>query len=241
MTQNGIVRIRNLSKTYNQERHICTVLDQINLDIYAGEFLIVLGVSGSGKSTLLNLISGIDNADGGQIHINGTDIAALSEYERTLFRRDHIGIVFQFFNLIPTLTVLENVTLPLELSGINRRTSEKQGRNLLARVGLADRANDFPDKLSGGEQQRVAIARALIHEPMLVLADEPTGNLDEETGNNVLSLLLELTREAGKTLVMATHNTEIVPLADRVGRIHDGKLVIATHHPTTSPANTEPS
>ncbi|MBC7812451.1 MAG: ABC transporter ATP-binding protein, partial [Burkholderiales bacterium] len=157
-----------------------------------------------------------------------TDITALNEHQQTLFRRDHIGIIFQFFNLIPTLTVLENVTLPCELRGAGKDIAE-QGRALLERVGLANRADAFPDKLSGGEQQRVAIARALIAEPTLVLADEPTGNLDEETGQSVLSLLLELTRYVGKTLLMATHNPEIVPLADRVCRIHDGKLMVAVN------------
>lgn len=134
--------------------------------------------------------------------------------------------MFQFFNLIPTLTVLENITLPRELAGVDRRQAQQRARDLLARVGLANRADAYPDKLSGGEQQRVAIARALAHEPLLVLADEPTGNLDEETGESVLRLLLELTRDAGRTLIMATHNPEIVPLADRVARLHEGQLYI---------------
>jgi putative ABC transport system ATP-binding protein len=221
-----LVQLRDVAKTYRQDCADCAVLDGIDLEIAAGEFLALLGVSGSGKSTLLNLISGIDSADRGEILIDRTDITALDETSRTLFRREHIGIVFQFFNLIPTLTVLENVTLPLELRGTNRRESGRHGLALLQRVGLADRANDFPDRLSGGEQQRVAIARALVHQPALVLADEPTGNLDEDTGEKVLGLLLELTREMGKTLVMATHDPGIVPFADRVVRIHDGKLVL---------------
>jgi len=228
-----LVRLRDVAKTYRQDCADCAVLDGIDLEIVAGEFVALLGVSGSGKSTLLNLISGIDSADRGEILIDKTDITALDETSRTLFRREHIGIVFQFFNLIPTLTVLENVTLPLELRGTNRRESGRQGLALLRRVGLADRANDFPDRLSGGEQQRVAIARALVHQPALVLADEPTGNLDEDTGERVLGLLLELTREMGKTLVMATHDPGINPFADRVVRIHDGKLVL---QPAASPA-----
>ncbi len=219
-----LVTIRALSKTYNPACEHCAVLNGVDLDIYPGEMLVLLGASGSGKSTLLNLISGIDNPDAGRVTIQGTAITALSETERTLFRRDHIGIVFQFFNLIPTLTVLENVTLPLELRSVARRAAEARGRKLLARVGLDDRARDFPDKLSGGEQQRVAIARALAIEPALVLADEPTGNLDADTGRSVLALLLELTRQAGKTLVMATHDPAVVPLADRVFRIHEGHL-----------------
>ena len=223
---NTLVRLRSLSKRYSEADSTLTVLNNVDLDIQAGEFFLLLGSSGSGKSTLLNLISGIDQPSEGAVIINGTDITNLNEHQRTLFRRDHIGIVFQFFNLLPTLTVLENITLPQELQGVRRKESEAKARALLERVGLADRAEDFPDKLSGGEQQRVAIARALIHGPLLLLADEPTGNLDEETGEAVLALLLELTREVGKTLVMATHNPSIVPLADRVCRLHHGKLIV---------------
>lgn len=227
-----IVRIRNLSKTYAEGGRARTVLDAIDLDITPGEFFVMLGKSGSGKSTLLNLISGIDKPDNpttAQIFIGHTDITKLNETAQTLFRRDHIGIIFQFFNLIPTLTVLENITLPLELRGQPKRRIEQSAMQVLERVGLVSRADAFPDQLSGGEQQRIAIARAILHEPMLVLADEPTGNLDEDTGIRVLSLLLELTRASGKTLVMATHNPEIIPLADRVCRIHEGKLIV-THH-----------
>jgi putative ABC transport system ATP-binding protein len=232
-----ILQIRDLTKHYEEGNQSRSILNHVNLEIETGEFFVLLGKSGSGKSTLLNLISGIDRADGGQVIIGETDIIALDEKRQTLFRRDHIGIIFQFFNLIPTLTVLENIMLPSELRGINRQKIEQSARRLLERVGLADRADTFPDKLSGGEQQRVAIARALVHEPILVLADEPTGNLDEDTGRNVLKLLLELTRDAGKTLVMATHNPEIIPLADRVCRIHEGKLVLtADHEPIVSAA-----
>jgi putative ABC transport system ATP-binding protein len=226
-----IVKVRSLSKTYNEGGDDRLILDAVNLDIIEGEFFVILGKSGSGKSTFLNLLSGIDHPDSTpkpQIIVGGTEITTLDETTRTLYRRDNIGIVFQFFNLIPTLTVLENVTMPLELRGQKRRTAEEAGRRLLARVGLEHRSDGFPDKLSGGEQQRVALARALVHEPLVVLADEPTGNLDEENGQLVLELLLELTRDAGKTLIMATHNPEIVPRADRVCRIHDGELVI-TH------------
>ena len=229
----AIVQIRNLSKTYAEGGITREILTRVNMDIDEGEFFVLLGKSGSGKSTLLNLISGIDVADDGEINVNGTNITHLNDRQLTLFRREHIGIVFQFFNLIPTLTVLENITLPLELRGIGTSEGARRARALLERVELVDRADAFPDKLSGGEQQRVAIARALAHEPDLVLADEPTGNLDEETGQHVLGLLLELTRDAGKTLVMATHNPEIVPLADRVCRIHDGKLMVTANefHP----------
>jgi len=229
-----VVRVRNLSKSYIQggkERH---VLDAVDLDIYTGEFFVLLGKSGSGKSTLLNLISLIDKPDTGQIFVQDTEITKLNERQQTIFRRDNIGIVFQFFNLIPTLTVIENITLPQELAGKSRKDAETKGRALLDRVGLGNRAESFPDKLSGGEQQRVAIARALAHEPSVILADEPTGNLDEETGKQVLELLLELSRQAGKTLIMATHNPEIIPLANRVARIHEGKLQLTNQNPEES-------
>lgn len=227
-----ILQIHGLTKTYVEGSAPRLILDAVDLDVPTGEFFVLLGKSGSGKSTLLNLVSGIDRVDGGTILLDGTDITRLNDREMTLFRRSRIGIVFQFFNLIPTLTVLENITLPLELGGRDRRDGEQRARRMLERVGLADRAAAFPDKLSGGEQQRVAIARALVAEPAVVVADEPTGNLDEETGQQVLRLLLELTRDAGRTLIMATHNPEIVPFADRVCRIHDGKLFITMQsHP----------
>jgi putative ABC transport system ATP-binding protein len=200
------------------------VLKGASTDFFEGEFAVVLGKSGSGKSTMLNLVAGIDEPDSGDVLIAGTNITALSEHDRTIFRRDNLGIVFQFFNLIPTLTVLENITLPYELRGTNRRQNDKRARELLERVGLPDRAGTFPDKLSGGEQQRVAIARALVHEPRLILADEPTGNLDGDTSDTVLKLLLDLTRELGRTLIMVTHSMEVVPMADRVFRLQHGVL-----------------
>lgn len=220
-----IVQIRKLSKTFQEGGRSRTVLDELTADFLEGEFAVLLGRSGSGKSTLLNLISGIEKPTNGEVEVNGAQITRLSERERTLFRRDNIGFVFQFFNLIPTLTVLENVTLPQELAGNSARSLYEPALELLSQVGLADRRDAFPDKLSGGEQQRVAIARALAHNPLLVLADEPTGNLDEETGEKVLNILLSLTRAAGKTLIMATHSPEVIPLADRVFSIHDGRLV----------------
>lgn len=223
-----VVRVENLRKSYELGGKIRHVLDDVTLNIYEGEFFVLLGKSGSGKSTLLNLVSAIDTPDTGRIFIDKIEITALNERDQTLFRRDNIGFVFQFFNLIPTLTVLENITLPQELAGLARKQAESHGLKLLEQVGLDNRADSFPDKLSGGEQQRVAIARALAHEPAIVLADEPTGNLDEETGQRVLQLLLDLTRNAGKTLIMATHSPEIVPLADRVARIQDGKFHIGT-------------
>jgi putative ABC transport system ATP-binding protein len=230
-----LLRLEQLSKVYTEAGQQRPVLDTLDREFYAGEFVCLLGKSGSGKSTLLNLISGIDAPSGGHVTIyadgaaaggdagEAVRLTALSEQARTLFRRRHIGIIFQFFNLIPTLTVLENVTLPLELAGAPE--ARPRAAALLARVGLGDRLRTFPDKLSGGEQQRVAIARALVHNPLLILADEPTGNLDDETGETVLRLLLELTRDAGKTLLMATHAPEVARQADRVLHLVHGKLV----------------
>ena len=220
----AVVRLHQLRKEFSEADHTRTVLDGVDLTVRDGEFVVLLGQSGSGKSTLLNLISGIERPTAGQVAIRNVPLTELSERDRTLFRRDHIGFVFQFFNLIPTLTVLENVTLPRELSGADGRAAETAAMALLAQVGLADRRDTFPDKLSGGEQQRVAIARALVHDPMLVLADEPTGNLDEATGEKVLDLLLDLTRRRGKTIIMATHNPAIADLADRVIRVHEGDI-----------------
>jgi putative ABC transport system ATP-binding protein len=219
-----VVHLYDLSKAFIEAGQSRSVLDEANLSVQYGEFIALLGHSGSGKSTLLNLISGIERPTSGRIQIGEVPITELSERDRTLFRRDHIGFVFQFFNLIPTLTVLENVTLPRELAGGDGREVEAKALRLLELVGLEDRSGTFPDKLSGGEQQRVAIARALVHDPMLVLADEPTGNLDEATGEQVLELLLTLTRRRGKTLIMATHNPQIAGTADRIVRVHEGRL-----------------
>jgi putative ABC transport system ATP-binding protein len=222
----AIVQLRALRKDYEEASTTRTVLHTIDADFYEGQFVVLLGKSGSGKSTLLNLIGGIDRPTNGQIIINQTDLTALNERQLTLFRRDHIGFIFQFFNLIPTLTATENVALPFELRGRRGGEGEKRARQLLERVGLSHRANASPDRMSGGEQQRVAIARAIIHEPNIILADEPTGNLDEENGKAVLKLLLALTREVGKTLIMATHNPEIVQYADVVYQVHEGKLTV---------------
>lgn len=219
------VELRGLTRTYTSGGRRQVVLDGVDLTLHTGELAVLLGRSGSGKSTLLNLISGIDLPDDGDVRVEGRSIPALTERERTLYRRDRIGFVFQFFNLIPTLTVEENLLLPLELQGAVAPERRRRALELLAEVGLADRAEDFPDRLSGGEQQRVAVARALAHDPLLVLADEPTGNLDLETGLQVLDLLDRLTRRAGKTMIMVTHSREMVGLADRILRLEDGKLV----------------
>lgn len=225
MAEQPFISIENLTKSYTEGAQTHAVLRSASLQIGRGEFVALLGASGSGKSTLLNLLSGIDTADAGAIWVEGRNLVALSEAERTLFRRQHIGFVFQFFNLLPMLTVLENASLPLELAGASPRAARRRAQELLDLVGLAGRTESHPDQLSGGEQQRVALARALVHDPLLVLADEPTGNLDEDTGAQVMDLLEQLTRKAGKNLLMATHNLENARRADRVVQLREGKLV----------------
>ena len=220
-----LAELRDLTKTYEEGGRQRTVLRAANAEIARGELAVLVGRSGSGKSTLLNLLSGIDPPTAGEVVVDGVALSALSERERTLFRRDHVGFVFQLFNLIPTLTVEENVLLPLELKGSPTPGERNAALDLLAEVALADRRAEFPDRLSGGEQQRVAVARALAHDPLLVLADEPTGNLDLETGLQVLEVLDRLTRRAGKTMVMVTHSPEVIGIADRVFRIEDCRLV----------------
>lgn len=240
MNRQPIVQLSNLSWTFREGETRRQVLDRITFDFEPGEFVALLGQSGSGKSTLLNLISGIEKPTTGDVTINGFAITQKTERDRTLFRRDQIGIVFQFFNLIPTLTVLENITLPQELAGVSQRKAAVVARDLLEKVGMADRERTFPDKLSGGEQQRVAISRALAHNPMLVLADEPTGNLDSDTGDKVLDVLLDLTRQAGKTLIMATHSPSMTQHADRVVNLQGGRLIPAVNreNQTDQPAST---
>jgi len=219
-----LIQIRQLTKSFAEAKQRLIVLDNIQLEIHAGEFVALLGASGSGKSTLLNIISGIELADQGQILVQDQDILKFSEEQLTLFRRQEIGFIFQFFNLLPTLSALENVMLPVELAGNPYREAQQKAQSLLDAVGLGDRADTLPDRLSGGEQQRIAIARALVHEPSLVLADEPTGNLDEDTGQRVMELLDQLIRSQGKTLIMATHSREIAQRADRVFRLRDAAL-----------------
>ena len=220
-----LVRLRGLSRSYQEGDRTHRVLDGVDMDFARGETVALLGPSGSGKSTLLNLMSGIDTADEGTVEVDGTDLTKLSERDRTLFRRRHIGFVFQFFNLLPTLTVEENLLLPLELAGQVGGDDRRRARELLGAVGLGDRAGTFPDRLSGGEQQRIAVARALVHRPLLVLADEPTGNLDAETGLRVLALLDDLVRESGTTLLMVTHAADVAARADRILTVQGGRLV----------------
>ncbi|ADJ28096.1 ABC transporter ATP-binding protein [Nitrosococcus watsonii] len=220
-----VLELLNLSKSYWEGETEHRVLHELTATIQKGECIVLLGRSGSGKSTLLNLIAGIDFPSAGEVNINGISLTRLSEEDRTLLRRRYIGFIFQFFNLIPTLTVEENLLLPLELNGRNNPTEHAYAQSLLQEVGLLERAHSFPDELSGGEQQRVAIARALVHDPLLVLADEPTGNLDLETGRRVLALLDRLTKQQGKTLIMVTHSPEVVGQADRILRLRPEGLV----------------
>jgi putative ABC transport system ATP-binding protein len=223
--QDTFIRLENLSKSYQEGLHTRVVLCDASAALARGESVAILGRSGSGKSTLLNLISGIDRADSGAIWLDGQNLTALAERERTLFRRWNIGFVFQFLNLIPTLTVWENVVLPLELKGAGPEEVQRRTEAVLDGVGLLDRRDTFPDRLSGGEQQRVAIARALVHDPLLVLADEPTGNLDTDTGRQVMGLLDRLTRQAGKNLILVTHSAETAAYADRVLVLREGRLI----------------
>ena len=221
----AFLRFHDLTKSYYEGEVRRVVLQNAHAEFQPGEITAILGKSGSGKSTLLNLISGIDEPDSGHIWVDGRDLTALSERDRTLFRRARIGFVFQFFNLIPTLTVSENVSLPLELNRVPGRQAHQKAQEVLEAVGLRDRWNTFPEKLSGGEQQRVALARALVHDPFLILADEPTGNLDEETGAQVMSLLAHLTREQERTLLIVTHSREAASHADRILRLSHGQLI----------------
>lgn len=220
----SLVRVRDLTKTYVEGGRERPVLRGVNFSIQEGELVVLLGRSGSGKSTLLNLISGIDVPTSGEVFFGDTELTGLSEEDRTLFRRKFVGFIFQSFNLIPTLTVAENILLPLELTGRVSRQEQADALKFLEDVELGDRKESFPDLLSGGEQQRVAIARALAHDPLLILADEPTGNLDFKTGQLVMSYLQHLIHDASRTMLIATHDRDILNLADRVLRLHGGVL-----------------
>ncbi len=200
------------------------MLDKLNADFIKGETVALRGRSGSGKSTLLNLISGIDAPDEGDIEVADQNITTMSERDRTLFRREHIGFVYQAFNLVSTLSVSDNIRLVLELNGVEEPEAGKRITEILNAVELADRAGSFPDVLSGGEQQRVAIARALVHRPSLLLSDEPTGNLDDETAATILRLLDRLVRQTGGTMIVATHSARVASFCDRVFELRNGTL-----------------
>jgi len=211
-----------VSKTYGEGPTAVHALRQVDLDIPQGEFTVILGPSGSGKTTLLNLVGGIDEVTSGTVNVNGALVNDLDTDERVSFRRNQVGFVFQFFNLIPTLTALENVQLVAELTQID---GEAQAQTVLDQVGLGDRGHHFPSQLSGGEQQRVAVARALSKKPPILLCDEPTGELDFETGRAILALLRQLNRDQNQTVLLVTHNAVIGEMADRVLRMRSGEIV----------------
>lgn len=221
MTDTPAVVTRGLTRVYGEGDLAVRALDGVDLEIPAGEFVVLLGPSGSGKTTLLNVVGGIDAPTAGAVSVGGVELSELGPAGRTEFRRDHVGFVFQFFNLIPTLTALENVRLIAEISGAD----EADSRSALEAVGLGRRLDNFPAGLSGGEQQRVAVARAVAKAPPLLLGDEPTGALDLETGRAVLALLRRLNRERGITMLLVTHSAVISEIADRVLHLRDGRLV----------------
>jgi len=220
-----MLQANKLCKHYVDAGHRQVVFEDLELSLHPGEILALVGASGSGKTTLLNVLSGIDTPDRGQVLIDGRDLHARGEPERTRIRREHMGFVFQFFNLIPTLTVAENIALPLELVGASRQRQQQTVQELLQAIGLGHTAERYPDTLSGGEQQRVAMARALAHRPRLLLADEPTGNLDEETGDGIMKMLLRLAREQSTALLIVTHSQQVAARADRVLRLQRGSLI----------------
>ncbi|MRR54990.1 MAG: ABC transporter ATP-binding protein [Deltaproteobacteria bacterium] len=225
----AIVQIRNLSKAYRRGSQIIPVLEDITFDIPDGEFLALMGPSGSGKSTLLNLLAGIDSADTGSILINGVEITTLAETELARWRSLHVGFIFQFYNLIPVLTAFENVELPLLLTRLSRQERRAHVETALRVVGLADRMDHYPAQLSGGQQQRVAIARAVVTDPTILVADEPTGDLDRHSAGEILDLMDRLNRESGKTIIMVTHDPRAAEKAHVIRYLEKGELSDASH------------
>ncbi len=225
MAQHSLIEIHHLQKVYTRGRETVEALRGVSVDIAPGEFVSVMGPSGCGKSTLLHVIGGIDRPTAGMVRVNGTDVGAASENELTRFRRDHVGFIFQFYNLLPTLSALENVELPLVALNYPRPARRKMARAALDLVGLADRAAHRPAELSGGQQQRVAIARALVSNPKVILADEPTGDLDSASARMVVDIMRELNRDLGLTFVVVTHNAEVGAAGTRVIRLRDGQVV----------------
>jgi putative ABC transport system ATP-binding protein len=221
----AIVQTENLTKIYGTGETAVTALDHLSLAVETGEFVAVMGPSGCGKSTLLHLVGGLDRPSAGRVMLDGQDIAQLDDNTLTELRRRKMGFVFQFFNLIPVLTALENAALPLILDGIKPEQAHARATQWLERMGLNDRLHSRPDQLSGGQQQRVAIARALVAEPALILADEPTGNLDSRAGDEIAGLLRQITTEWGRSVMMVTHDPRIAAYADRIVFLKDGKIV----------------
>lgn len=222
--EHNCVQFDSLSKSYFDGDKEIKIVEDISVSFQNGKTTLILGRSGCGKSTLLNLISGVDVPSKGTVLVNNSSLSDLSENERTLFRRKHVGIIFQFFYLIPSLTVLENILFPLELNNISGNKSRKLAHEFLQKVDLNDKADVFPDTLSGGEQQRVAIARAIVHDPQIIIADEPTGNLDSKTRDQIINILLNLVSDKNKTLIMATHSEDLIDLSDNAYLIENLKL-----------------
>ncbi len=219
MAEKDFVKLKNVTKTYQMGEVQIRAVDGIDFSIDKGEFVVVVGPSGAGKTTVLNILGGMDKASGGEVLVDGKDIAGYSQKQLTGYRRNDIGFVFQFYNLVPNLTALENVELALQIS-----RNPLDAKTVMQEVGLGDRLNNFPAQLSGGEQQRVSIARALAKNPKLLLCDEPTGALDYQTGKAILKLLQDMCRERGMTVIVITHNSALTPMADRVIRIKNGKV-----------------
>jgi len=225
----SIIQTDNLTKTYGTGEAAVVALDHVSLKIDPGEFVAIMGPSGCGKSTLLHLLGGLDRPSEGNVEIEDTPIARMSDDDLTKLRRRKMGFVFQFFNLIPVLNAVENASLPVTLDGVKPPEAKRRAAEWLKRFGLGDRLTSRPDQLSGGQQQRVAIARALVAEPALILADEPTGNLDTRSGNEIASILSQVTKEYGRTVVMVTHDPRIAAYADRIIFLKDGRIVDETN------------
>ena len=219
----NILSVKNLSKIYGDENNHVIALDNVSFDVEIGEFIAIIGASGSGKSTLLHQIGGVDHPSSGKVIINNTDIYTLNENDLAIFRRNEIGLIYQFYNLIPVLNVKENITLPLQLA--HQKVDHKRFNTLIEQLGLSNRLNHLPNQLSGGQQQRVSIARALINQPSLVLADEPTGNLDSKNSDEIIRLLKEANEKYHQTIIIITHDNNIAKLANRVITIKDGKII----------------
>ncbi|MBN2388863.1 MAG: ABC transporter ATP-binding protein [Anaerolineales bacterium] len=224
----SLIHTENLTKIYGSGETAVTALDHVSIKVKEGEFVAVMGPSGCGKSTLLHLLGGLDSSSAGKVVIDGTSLAEMKDDDLTKLRRQKIGFVFQFYNLIPVLTAVENASLPITLDGVRPAEARKRAAEWLERFELGERLNNRPDQLSGGQQQRVAVARALVAEPALILADEPTGNLDTRSGDEIASLLREVTKKYGRTVIMVTHDPRIAAYADRIIFLKDGKVIDET-------------
>lgn len=218
-----ILKVENLTKIYGNDNNKVIALDNVSFSVEEGEFIAIVGASGSGKSTLLHLLGGVDKPTSGTVYIDGKDIYKLNDDELAIFRRKKVGLIYQFYNLIPILNVEENITLPLELD--NKKVDQKELDELLETLGMSERKTHLPNELSGGQEQRVAIGRALITKPSIVLADEPTGNLDSKSSNEIIELLKKANKQYKQTIIMITHNMEIANIADRIIQIEDGHIV----------------